>query len=417
MAKFKIRFVLNDRNKEPNEQCSISARIYWKKYNYIDTGIEVYPSQFDYKYANEGGIRVIQAHPQKDLKNDELKAFYDRIDKIQSELRRSGKPFSIGAIKRKLKHEGKTATECFEFVLLKDQSIVEGTKKSIKSTITRLNQFAPGVMIHEIDYTFAKNFEGWLQKHPNKNGEPLSINTINKYLRDLKRMLKKSIKWDFIKFNPLEAYDHIAEVRDKPGRHGQKVQHQVTEAFTDEDILKMLHTDFQKLGISPARSKGIEYTIDMVVFSCDTGLRLSDLLAITKENVKDGVLIFEPQKGMQRRREPLMIELPLNMFGGRALEIFKKYTHNKLPNVPVFNRYSKPSHQANIIKIREHLFPNRKLSIHSARHSFETRLEDRGVNPFLIQRLMGHSSVRTTVNTYNHSDWKNMHQELNDKAV
>ena len=42
------------------------------------------------------------------------------------------------------------------------------------------------------------------------------------------------------------------------------------------------------------------------------------------------------------------------------------------------------------------------ITLHGLRHTFATRLQDRGVHPYTIMALMGHSSLQMT-STYSHS--------------
>ena len=43
-----------------------------------------------------------------------------------------------------------------------------------------------------------------------------------------------------------------------------------------------------------------------------------------------------------------------------------------------------------------------KYTLHSYRHTFATMLLERGVNPKVVQKLLGHRDIETTLGTYSH---------------
>jgi site-specific recombinase XerD len=54
----------------------------------------------------------------------------------------------------------------------------------------------------------------------------------------------------------------------------------------------------------------------------------------------------------------------------------------------------------------------RHLPLHSARHSVATHLVNGGVNPRIVQLLLGHSSAAYTLATYVHPSLENMREAL-----
>ena len=43
-----------------------------------------------------------------------------------------------------------------------------------------------------------------------------------------------------------------------------------------------------------------------------------------------------------------------------------------------------------------------EYSLHSYRHTFATMLLEKGVNPKIVQKLLGHQDIETTLGTYSH---------------
>ena len=52
------------------------------------------------------------------------------------------------------------------------------------------------------------------------------------------------------------------------------------------------------------------------------------------------------------------------------------------------------------------------FSVHMFRHSYATALPRRGVRPEIVQRLLGHSSISVTTDTYGHLDVEDARRAL-----
>ncbi len=52
--------------------------------------------------------------------------------------------------------------------------------------------------------------------------------------------------------------------------------------------------------------------------------------------------------------------------------------------------------------LKRHDLPEEGMNLHCYRHTFATMLLENGVNPRVVQRLMGHSEIGTTLGTYSH---------------
>ena len=63
-------------------------------------------------------------------------------------------------------------------------------------------------------------------------------------------------------------------------------------------------------------------------------------------------------------------------------------------------------------KIMKEQFDITDITTHSLRHTFGTRCIEAGMNPVVLQKLMGHNDVSVTLNTYTTVFYKYKEEEL-----
>jgi site-specific recombinase XerD len=63
--------------------------------------------------------------------------------------------------------------------------------------------------------------------------------------------------------------------------------------------------------------------------------------------------------------------------------------------------------------VKENPTLNQKIHFHTLRHSFASNLAQRGVNLYVIQKLLGHSSI-TTTQIYSHLRTEDLVQAINE---
>ena len=118
------------------------------------------------------------------------------------------------------------------------------------------------------------------------------------------------------------------------------------------------------------------------LFSCFTGLRISDIKAITRENVVHDVLIFFSKKTGKLQRIQLN-ESALSFIGKDQL-FYGKYTDQHI------NRELKDIAKACGIK--------KHITFHVSRHSFATNFLICGGRVEDLQKLLGHSDIGESMN-------------------
>lgn len=401
MAKASFRVILNARGS--NNKCPVSIRIgYNSKYKRLLTPIEILPDQFDEKAAKNDNWKVIIKHIDKHNLNQLIKSKYDRFFEAVYALEATGEPYTVSTIKGRLEHDNNKAIDVLTKILEQDRSIKKNTKKAISSMIVRLSEFSPDILMHEISYKFTKDFETWLLSKPGRTGQNLSINTVNKYIRDLSRMLDKSVMYEYVNRNPISSYDRIIE-------HRQPIK----TKHINHDQLYLFETAVLPDYLTKAKIDSLQYTLDAFLFAVYTGLRLEDLLLACSAWIEDAIMKLTTSKG-----KGAYVEIPLAiLFEGKALDIVNKYSRLRMPKKPFFRDLSRVTHQMNIRELNMIILPFQKVSFHSARHTFTTLLREQGEKEVIVQRMLGHKSLSTTRNTYDHHSWEADRKQLKEHNI
>ncbi len=139
-----------------------------------------------------------------------------------------------------------------------------------------------------------------------------------------------------------------------------------------------------------------------------TGMRISELINLNKNQIDASGKIFIEGKGRKQRfvymteRAKSHVEKYLNSRGDNHPALFIPYRGS---NASSINSRISPNYlQMKIKQYREHLKINVPTSAHSLRHGFATYLAESGANPAAIQILLGHESLDTTTRYVNASD-------------
>ncbi len=226
----------------------------------------------------------------------------------------------------------------------------------------------------EVTLEFLKDFDRFLECNLNKGTQTHTHFT-------LKRLLERAKKEGLIKYSPYEDFEiPRLEVKKKPSLTEEQVK-----ALEDipEDTLRAL---------------GEQYVIlrDRFLFSCYTGLRFSDSLALRKSDVvhdERGLTIqFTTIKTEQYIALPLYL-----LFNGKPERIAQKYLELNPSDELLFpynNRYGDYQRIKCLFKM---VGIPECCSFHASRHTCATLLAEKVNDPFVIKDVLGHTAIRTSM--------------------
>ena len=160
----------------------------------------------------------------------------------------------------------------------------------------------------------------------------------------------------------------------------------------------------------------------LVTLLRSTGLRIGEALGLRHEDVdaRRRLVAVRPRSNVNgARAKTWSREVPAD---AELFRLYSDYLHEEygvldcdyvfvnLWGEPVGQPMSYASVDRLVRRLRERT--GISFSVHMFRHSYATALLRRGVSPEVVQRLLGHSSVSVTVDTYSHLGIEDARREL-----
>lgn len=179
---------------------------------------------------------------------------------------------------------------------------------------------------------------------------------------------------------------------------------------SDDNLIALNEEELIKIRDFPFEKERLQRVRDLFVFQASVGCRYSDLEGIQADWLVDGVLYFRNIKS-DRSHDVKLSQV--------ALLIWEKY-QGEIPVISnqKYNAYIKEAAKvAGLIDpvfVKGEMVPKYKLiSTHTARRTFATILDAKGVSISLISKVIGHANVNTTQDYLKHSQVKR-HKAIND---
>ncbi|MFY0645005.1 MAG: site-specific integrase [Bacteroidia bacterium] len=317
--------------------------------------------------------------------NQRLAELESKVYKCHHELEALGKFFGPKEIKHMM-GEGRKPTvalSAFYGSYLEKQEkngeVGRSTMSKYKQTYDYLLRYlestSSDLAVRDIDFHFIAKWDDWLKYTPyNEFGDKLKTTTVNKHHSRLKAVLFEAVKQGILRQNPYVSF----KLR-FPQANREYLTRDELERFQDVDL-----TEYEIA--SQVR--------DIFLFSCYTGLRFSDAMALTMDNIakigEEVYLRLDQIKTRERREIPLL---------GPALNIIEKYSwcNDRMLQNKVLPKLSNPKVNQYLKFIAEKAKIKKRLTHHVARHTCATTvLLDNHVPLETVSHWLGHNSVRTT---------------------
>ena len=272
--------------------------------------------------------------------------------------------------------EQKSPVKFKDFVKMFIENYSKVNKQSWKDDFYRLRKcvsFFKNIYLHELTPLDIEKFK--LVKL-----DEITKTTINHYLKVLKRLFNIAIEWGYAKENPVKQVKFYSE------KDTQKER-----ILTEEEEIRLLEAASGHLRL-------------ILVVALNTGMRRGEILNLTWNRIdleKRLIQVVNTKSGRNRviPINDVLFEV-LSGMGKRSEYIFHNPETGR-PYKTVRRSFETACRRAKIEGLR----------FHDLRHTFASRLVERGVDIVRVKELLGHSSVKIT-ERYTHSN-----QEERRKAV
>lgn len=212
--------------------------------------------------------------------------------------------------------------------------------------------------------------EQWLEQFQAYLLSKVKQNSAREYFSKLKQVLKTAVKEKIIQHNPSLNIKSIKSVETQ------------RNYLSIEEVRLLANTNCRNANIK-----------DAFLFACYTGLRFSDVQALTWENINGKKIEFRQMKTKGFEYMPLsdMAQSILQQISIRNGATVLPMKTNK-----IFNLGQKNTVRLALIKWAKDAGIEKHISFHTSRHTFATLLLTSDVNQFTIMKLLGHKNIATT---------------------
>ncbi len=245
----------------------------------------------------------------------------------------------------------------------------DGTKRNYYSFIRDIENYSSDILVNDITYEYGQGFIQYLQ---NKG---VSEQAINGKIQMLKTILTAAEK--ILKLEKSSIHNIVLN----------KIKSTKKPHLTQSELTKVENAKF--------KSKRDEKIRDIFLASVYTGLRFSDVKTLNSSEIKNGWIEKQTQK------TKVEIAIPINvLFNGKMEGLITKYgtIENLVGSIGENGQFNaKLKKIFDLCKLGDR---GKTFTFHTARHTFATLLLEQGYSPVIIQKMLGHSNLKMTMNVY-----------------
>lgn len=336
------------------------------------------------KHLNNG--RVIQNHPDTTALNLVIDKAKSKITDIQARYYLSEKVLDAETLTREFRstiNRQDFIEFCKQVQHMHKLSVEQQSIAQHGFVIDKLETFAKkklkrALLFSDLSEELINKYQHWERTELGNQQ-----NTINKSLTVIKFYVRRAQR-EGIRFNNPFQFLKISKV----------VPHKTS---LTQDEVKALFDYYE----NPDCPKGHHHLLRYFLFSCRTGLRISDISRVEWGHIHGQRLIMPMYKNNRRKNK--MIDIPI----GTELHLIPEYNPRRKY---VFDCYANAFTNRMLKDIAKAVGIKKRLTYHIARHTFGTSFLERGGSVEVLQQLMGHSEIETTM-VYVHMTDKRMREQ------
>lgn len=315
--------------------------------------------------------------------NDYIDSVKRGIHSNYLELIEKGRVITANSLKnawKGIKDEEKTLIELFDdhnarAVALKGKEYSPGTVQKFEVSLRHIKDFMAkhlniqNIALSKVNYDFITKFDFYLRSDRN-----CDQNTVVKYMKVLKKLMRIAIANGWIKQDPFMNYKLTVK--------------KVDRGYLSDEELALLQGKEIKV-------ERMAHVRDVFLFGCYTGLAYCDLKDLKPENISkgdDGNLWIRTN----RNKTGMPCHVPLIPAAKVILDKYQNHPHCILNRV-VLPVYSNQKQNAYLKEIADICGITKELTTHLARHTFATTITLNNDVPIeSVSKMLGHSSIKMT---------------------
>ena len=378
---FKILFYINRQKTKADGNTAILCRITIDgKNTAVTTGEECNPSEWNTKQGLTTNRKT----------NQRINEFRKLVEKTYRDILTRDGVVSVELIKNRLQGIATNPTTLLtmskaELISVKEsvgKSRAEGTYLNLFYSDRNLREFVEDKGVQDIPIStitedLIEEYRFFLKKHR------LKSSTINNNLCWLSRLMFRAVSRRIIRCNPFENAKY------------EKEEHKI-RFLQKSDVMKVMAMSMN--------DKEAELARLIFIFSCFTGLAISDMENLKYKHIQTAV---DGQMYIRKERQKTKVEfvVPLHPIAEAIINYYRKelarneeqQMMKEKGNSLVFPRgCSRSVMGKNLCIVGKACGISQRLSYHMARHTFGTMCLSAGIPIESIAKMMGHASISST---------------------
>ena len=275
--------------------------------------------------------------------------------------------------------KGRTTLAAWVEKCTKDENgLTPASMRSKRNAQTRVEQYLlyigkPNLALKEVDKDFCKGFIAFLKTCTFNNGKKtLGSTTCRIFMNRLAAALNMAVREGLINSNPFKLLD----AKEKPQKKSA-----MREFLTIEELRTLIAT--------PCRYDIVKKAF---LFSCFTGLRYSDMMALKWNEIHkaaDGKTLYIEHEQVKTKN---MVTIPLSN------EALKWMPRKSKGDERVFHQLRITSTTVEVVlgEWMQEAGIQKHITYHCSRHTAATLLLTLGADLYTVSKILGHQSIRMT---------------------
>lgn len=243
----------------------------------------------------------------------------------------------------------------------------DNTLKSYRSVLNMLKSYNNKLNFGDLTYDMVEKFDLYMANVKNN-----AIGGRFVKHKCLKAMCNEAIKKGYLTKNPYRYFKIKASTSQR-------------EFLTIAEVKNLMNLEL------PQEETYQQHTLQLFLFSSFTGLRYSDVMNLTWENIKaddDTITLMQSKTSKY-------INIPLTENSSAIIEKYGRHTI-KTPQSKVFPQIANQVLNRNLKDIMKLAGISKSISYHCSRHGFASNLIEANINILYVRDLMGHSRITET---------------------